>query len=479
MSQALLVVEKGSKQHRRFLGTGVLYLFLMVTLVPLWLEPFQLGKMNRALVIGVAILGLNLVVGFNGMLALGHSAFMGFGAFMTASMIQDENWDYWMVIPVVLIVGFLFGLITGLPALRVKGLYLALITIALAFVFPTLVNIDELGIAQRTGGPNGRKVDEEVIAPNFMEWLPGVEGPRGGSAYRYWVIILVVAITMLVIRNMIRSRAGRAVIAIRDNEAGAAVYGVNLPLYKSVNFAVSGALGFLAGLLWSMDKAFVAGQDFTFLLAIDLIIGLVIGGVGTLQGSLVGGLFVVWVRDLTKNVSIPLFGLYNLDGAGPLANAIFGLILILFTFFAPGGIVSIGRMIGAKMIQVIPIKPDGDPMVTAESLDAGPDSTRAKSGLIIATAGLVLPFAGYFFNLAVGTEGFNMFLWCAGAIVLAGGVICAPFGAMVGLSEFEAAEAGRRTEAAKSTAMAAMVLGGLVFVFHLVFALQWIIRSIG
>ena len=88
-----------------------------------------------------------------------------------------------------------------------------------------------------------------------------------------------------------------------------------------------------------MDKGFVAGQDFTFLLAIELIIGLVIGGVGTLQGSIFGGLFVVWVRDLTKRISIPM-GFYTLDGDGPLSNAIFGLILILFTFFAPGGIAS-------------------------------------------------------------------------------------------------------------------------------------------
>lgn len=479
MSQALLVVEKGSKQHNRFLGIGMLYLALMVTLVPLWLEPFQLGKMNRALVLGVAILAVNLVVGFNGMLALGHSAFMGFGAFMTASMVQDEGWDYWMIIPVVLVVGFLMGLVIGLPALRVKGLYLALITIAMAVVFPTLVNIDELGIARRTGGPNGRKVDEEVVAPEFMEWLPGVEGARGGSAYRYWVIVFIVGLTLLVIRNMIRSRPGRAVIAIRDNEAGAAVYGVNLPMYKTVNFAVSGALGFLAGLLWTLDKSFVAGQDFTFLLAIDLIIGLVIGGVGTLQGSLVGGLFVVWVRDLTKNVSIPLFGLYDLDGNGPLSNAIFGLILILFTFFAPGGIVSLGRMIGAKMIQVIPAKPDGDPMVAAVTMDQGPESNKANVALMVAAAGLVLPFAGYFFNLAVGTEGFNMFLWSVGCGVFAGGIICAPFGALVGLSELEASEAGLRNDKAKSTATMALMLGAAVFAFHLIYAAQWIVRSLG
>ena len=155
MSSPLLIVSKGSTQHRQwqFLSWG--YAIALAALVPLILQPFEIGKMNRALVLMVAVLAVNLVVGFNGMLALGHSAFMGIGAFVAASMVQDELWDYWMIIPVVVIVGFAIGIIVGLPALRVRGLYLALVTIAQAAVFPTLVNIDELGIARRTGGPNG------------------------------------------------------------------------------------------------------------------------------------------------------------------------------------------------------------------------------------------------------------------------------------------------------------------------------------
>ena len=155
MSEALVVVAKNSAEHKRWNYVVYLYAAGLLLLTPLVLEPFEIGKMNRALIMSVAILAVNLVVGFNGMLALGHSAFMGIGAFVTASMVQDENWDYWQVLPVVLIVGFLMGIIIGLPALRVKGLYLALTTIAQAAVFPTLVNIDELGIAARTGGPTG------------------------------------------------------------------------------------------------------------------------------------------------------------------------------------------------------------------------------------------------------------------------------------------------------------------------------------
>jgi branched-chain amino acid transport system permease protein len=465
MSGSLVVVAKNSAEHKKWQYVQWAYLAGFLLLTPLVLQPFEIGKMNRALIMGVAILAVNLVVGFNGMLALGHSAFMGIGAFVTASMVQDENWDYWQVIPVVLIVGFLMGVVIGLPALRVKGLYLALVTIAQAAVFPTLVNIDELGIAKRTGGPNGKGVSEEVIAPSYLEWLPGVDGARGGSAYRFWIIILMVGITMLLITNYLRSRPGRAVLAIRDNEAGAAVYGVNLPIVKTMNFAISAAVGSLAGLMWCLDKGFVAGQDFTFLLAVDLIIGLVLGGVGTLQGSLVGGLFVVWVNDLTKRISVPL-GLYTLNGDGPLAKAIFGLILILFTFFAPGGIVSLARMINAKLIHVVPLTPAGDPIEPVSGFDPGMESTRADAAMKLSIAGPVLLGVGWLLmnvnNLIVGVLAFGLRMT----------ILVAPVAMLVGSNELKAHAEGNRPDSVKGPASMARTLGALGFLFVIGYALQ-------
>jgi branched-chain amino acid transport system permease protein len=465
MSAPLVVVAKDSAEHKRWKYVQWAYLAGFLILTPLVLEPFEIGKMNRALVLSVAILAVNLVVGFNGMLALGHSAVMGIGAFVTASMVQDENWDYWQVLPVVLIVGFIMGVIIGLPALRVKGLYLALVTIAQAAVFPTLVNIDELGIAARTGGPNGKGVSEEVIAPGFLEWLPGVEGARGGSAYRYWIIVVMLGITLLLITNYLRSRPGRAVLAIRDNEAGAAVYGVNLPVAKTMNFAISASLGSLAGLMWCLDKGFVAGQDFTFLLAIDLIIGLVLGGVGTIQGSLVGGLFVVWVNDLTKRISVPL-GLYTLNGDGPLAKAIFGLILILFTFFAPGGIVSLARLVQSKLIKVVPLTPSGEPIQPLDSMDPGMESTRANTAMKMAVIGPVLLAVGWLLmavnSLIVGVLAFGLRMT----------ILMAPVAMLVGSNELKAHAAGNRPDSVKGPASMARLLGGLGFLFVIAYAVQ-------
>lgn len=479
MSSPLIVVSKGDRQHRQWNTLYWGYALALAILVPLVLQPFQIGRMNRAIVMIVAVLAVNLVVGFNGMLALGHSAFMGIGAFVTASMVQDEMWDYWMIIPLVLILGFAVGVVVGLPALRVRGLYLALVTIAQAAVFPTLVNIDELGIAERTGGPNGKKVEEVVDRQadgisGFFEFLPGVDGARGADAYRYWIILFMAVVVVALVRNIMRSRAGRAVLAIRDNEAGAAVYGVNLPMYKTVNFALSASLGSLAGLLWTLDKGFVAGQDFTFLLAIELIIGLVIGGVGTLQGSIFGGLFVVWVRDLTKRISIPM-GFYTLDGDGPLSNAIFGLILILFTFFAPGGIASMVTAVQKRIIQVVPLTPAGDPITPLERLDPGPSSTRSTWALRLAVIGPVLLVIGWVLmnvnNLIVGVFAFNLRFFI---------VALAPIVVFVAMNERRAAKAGLRGEnaaAVNSRATAAGVIGVLSFAYIKTFALNLALRA--
>ena len=470
MSGSLVVVAKNSAEHKKWKYVQWAYLAGFVLLTPLVLEPFEIGKMNRALIMGVAILAVNLVVGFNGMLALGHSAFMGIGAFVTASMVQDENWDYWQVIPIVVIVGFLMGVIVGLPALRVKGLYLALVTIAQAAVFPTLVNIDELGIAKRTGGPNGKGVSEEVIAPSYFEWLPGVDGARGGSAYRFWIIVLMVGITLLLVTNYLRSRPGRAVLAIRDNEAGAAVYGVNLPIVKTMNFAISASIGSLAGLMWCLDKGFVAGQDFTFLLAVDLIIGLVLGGVGTLQGGLVGGLFVVWVNDLTKRISVPL-GLYTLNGYGPLAKAIFGLILILFTFFAPGGIVSLGRLINNKLIHIVPLTPSGESIEPMSGFDPGMESTRVDAAMKLSIAGPALLGVGWLLmnvnNLVVGVLAFGLRMT----------ILLAPVAMLVGINELKAHADGNRPDSVKGPASMARNLGALGFVFVIGYALQRFVQT--
>lgn len=310
-----IVFDRNSREHRlyRLVGFGV----LAVITVILWLKlpEFQLKRMNRMLAMAVAILGLNLVVGFSGLLAFCQSAFIALGAFVTATLIVDHGWDYWMTIPAALIATFLVGVMLGIPALKIKGLYLAMATVAFAGAFPSITKLElhlppswlpgdfwrgDLAIADRTGGANGRALAEaggrgENLEPTWFPWFEG-------EPQRY-VFIFVAALAVLAfwaIGNLVKSRPGRAVISIRDNEIGAAVSGVNLRYYKVLNFGLSAALGGLAGVMWAMTSGFVAEQDFTFVLMVDLLVGLVVGGVGTISGALVGAIVVVFGRWLCQ-----------------------------------------------------------------------------------------------------------------------------------------------------------------------------------
>ncbi len=376
-NQAILNFKQGSSQHRLYLLiTWGLFILIMIALpyilTSVWGE-FQVSRMNRALFMAVAILGLNLVIGYSGLIALGHSAFIGIGAFTTATLVQDEGWEYWMTIPVAMLLCFIVGVLLGIPALRIRGLYLALVTVAFATVFPSLTKIDKWGISDRTGGVNGKRIDEVVVAPSWAQSILGIGNtPNEQVIYRYFIVAILVGLAFWATRNLIKSRSGRAIIAIRDNEIGAAVSGVNLPLYKVLTFGVSAALGGLAGMLWAMDRSFAAEQDFTFVLAVDLLVGLVIGGVATLQGGFYGALVVVFVREITRNLNIDVAGAFTIDGGGPLSQAFFGIILILVTFFAPGGLASLTRLIRSKIVHVMPVPPDMTaPTPTAEAAPSG------------------------------------------------------------------------------------------------------------
>jgi branched-chain amino acid transport system permease protein len=350
----MFTFDQGSSQHRRYLivtwGLFILFAIALPYLLTAMFGEFQVGRLNRALYLAVAILGLNLVVGYSGLIALGHSAFIGIGAFTATTLIMDHGWDYWMTIPVSMAAAFAVGVLLGIPALRIRGLYLALLTIAFAAVFPTLVKLDKWGIADRTGGVNGRNIDEKLVAPAWARTVLRIDDtPDQQAIYRYFVIAGLTALAFLLTRNLIKSRPGRAMIAIRDNETGAAVSGINLPVYKTITFGISAALGGLAGVMWAMNTAFVGEQDFGFApLAIPLLVGLVIGGVATLQGGLIGALVFVFVGEFTRSLGLDI-----------LSQALFGVILIFVTFFAPSGLAGFSKKLKARIVQIVPQPPEG------------------------------------------------------------------------------------------------------------------------
>jgi branched-chain amino acid transport system permease protein len=332
----------------------------------------SLGRITKGISFIVAILGLQVVAGFTGQLSLGQGFFFGLGAYISAVLVADYNWSYFSTLIVVVPVCFLVGMAFGIPALRIKGLYLALVTLGLAALFPALVTLE--WVAEYTNGAGGKSVTSKFVAP---DWLPldGVAAVLQGiplvgdwfgdgdlsnsEASKIWLFILMVILTAVcfkLVSNMVKSKPGRALRAIRDNETSAAVSGMNLARYKTMSFGVASALGGVGGMIYVAETGIASPNDFTQLLSILFIVGLVVGGVGTLSGAVIGGLVIVFVPDWASSTqSLP--GIPEKWLQGPTGNLILGVLLIVLTFVLPGGIVSGIRKLRAKVVVVLPRPP--------------------------------------------------------------------------------------------------------------------------
>ncbi len=285
------------------------------------LKNFILFQLTLALIYALAILGLNLLTGYNGQFSLGHSAFLAVGAYTAAIMMEHGGIDYYWTLPAAGVVCFVFGFLFGLPALRLEGIYLALATFALAIAMPQILKSTPL--EYWTGGVQGIV----LLKP---------EAPFGlklSSDQWLWIFTVAVALVMYVCAyQLIKSRTGRAMIAIRDNSIAAKSMGINLSLYKALTFGVSAFYTGVAGALGAIVIAFVAPDSFTLVLAIGLFVGMVVGGAASIVGTLVGGLFLLFVPNIAETFSKGLSG------------AFYGIILILTIYAMPSGAAGLVRL---------------------------------------------------------------------------------------------------------------------------------------
>jgi len=293
--------------------TALLVVVAAAAALPLFVSGFRLFQFTQVLIYGIALLGLNLLTGYNGQFSLGHGAFYGIGAYTSAIMIDRWGIGYGWTIPaagvVCLIVGFLFGR----PALRLEGLYLALATFSLALAVPQILKYFE----EWTGGSQGIVLSK----PKAPFHLPLTE-----DQWLYFLTLAVTIVLFVLAANLLAGRTGRAIVAIRDNHIAAEAMGVNNALYKSVTFGVSAAYTGIAGALSAIVVAFVAPDSFDVFLSITLLTGIVIGGFGTISGPIYGALFIQFVPNWAQDIS----------KAAPWA--IFGLFLIGFMYVMPRGI---------------------------------------------------------------------------------------------------------------------------------------------
>jgi len=311
-------------------------------------KPARIDQYTQVVCYAVAIMALNLVIGFSGQISLGHSAFVGVGAYTTIILVADYHWSYFTTIPVAFVLTFLLGFLIGLPALRIRGLYLAVVTLAAATVFPTLI----VKYEDFTGGPNGKQAKSRLLPP---DWSPLDPKSRFGPvAYRYFLCLFIGAILFLIARNVLRSRVGRAIIAQRDNQTSAATSGVNLAAYKTLTFGLSAAIAGVAGSLLMIETPQATDTKFGVDLAIFLVVALVLGGIASLPGAIPAGLIFVFVPYYTRNWSDNVGWLQGRPGAGAISGVFYGVLLLIFVFVLPGGVMDGIHRVKARLIKVIP-----------------------------------------------------------------------------------------------------------------------------
>ncbi len=319
-----------------WVGAGLLAVWLVA--MPLTSTATQLAQNTQAMVMVLAVLGVNLATGYGGMISLGHGVFVAVGSFATAYAAADMGLPWAVSILAGAVLAGTLGAVVGLPALRIKGIYLALVTLGLAIVFQPLSK----RFTAFTGGVSGRTVDAEMIAPTWFgtsRWSEGL--------YRYLICVAVVVMALWLVQQLVDSRPGRAMRAVRDDDTAAAVYGVNLTTNRLATFAASAALAGLAGALQVVLVPFASQESFPPQESLVLYATAVLGGLGSIWGSVLG----VAIREAAAAAGS---GLASIDGLGAISELfdlfdderlLFGAALIVLTFVFPRGLASaiVGR----------------------------------------------------------------------------------------------------------------------------------------
>ena len=295
--------------------------------------PFALGnyhvfQVTLVLVYAIALLGLNMLTGFNGQISLGHGAFYAIGAYTAAILMDKAGMPYWATIPIAGAVCGIAGFLFGLPALRLEGLYLALATFALGVAMPQILK--HKSIEGWTGGAQGIV----IVKPDPPAWAPVSQ-----DQWLYFFTLAWVIVAFVLAWNLLRGRIGRAMVAIRDQPIAAQAMGVNTALVKSMTFGVSAMYTGVAGALGAIAIQFVAPDSFTIFLSITLLVGVVVGGLASISGAFFGAVFIQFVPNIADKLS----------KAAPWA--IYGVILIAFMYLMPMGVAGFVRLVRAKWLR--------------------------------------------------------------------------------------------------------------------------------
>lgn len=287
---------------------------------PWLLPPYWLAQLTFVAIYATVGVGLMLLVGFTGQFSIGHAAFMGVGAYAEAYL-ATRGWPFPASMAAAMALSAAAGIVVGLPAVRVKGLYLAIATLSFGMIVEEVLARWE----SVTGGNAGRSVpDPMLLGRSFVDATP----------FFYLCLVCAAGATLLVL-NLLRSPTGRAFVAIRDSEVSAQSMGIHLARHKLLSFALSAALAGLGGALYAHKMQFISPEQFGLVQSIDLMLMIVIGGLGSLHGAFFGALFLIGMPQLislAKDALPPVIG-----QASGLQGVVYGLVLIAFVMLEPMG----------------------------------------------------------------------------------------------------------------------------------------------
>lgn len=309
---------------------GIVVLLALIAL-PFLVKNYRVFQFNLVLIYAIALLGLNILTGYNGQFSLGHGAFYAIGAYTTAILMDRYDVPYWLTPPIAGFVCLVAGYLMGFPALRLAGHFLALATFALALATPQMLKFR--GIEDWTGGVQGLV----LMKPESPFEFSLFGQPLNDDRWLYFFTLIVAAIMFLIAWNILRGRVGRALIAIRDHPIAAAALGINLPVFKSITFGVSAAFTGVAGALGAIAVAFVAPDSFTVFLSITFLVGVVVGGLATIWGAVFGAIFIQFIPNIADEIS----------KSAPWA--IYGVFLIVLMYVMPAGVMGLLRLVKEKI----------------------------------------------------------------------------------------------------------------------------------
>ena len=301
----------------------------VIVVLGLSMTNYHQGLGARVAIFFIAILGLNILVGYTGQISIGHGAFMAIGGYATAIMSNYHHTNLILLLPFSFLVAFACGLLVGIPSLRFRGVYLALATFALAVSIPQL----PLKWSKWTGGSNG--IRTHTTPTN--SWI-------------YWVGWACAGLLFVAAWLLLRGRTGRAFRAIRDSEIAAASSGVSLPIYKTLAFGISAGYAGIAGSLFVLvTNGFAQPNEFGVILSLEILIGAAVAGLGSLWGTIVGAVFVALLPEISA--SVPLVG----SSHGQ--DVVFGLIVILIMILLPNGVAGLLAAIDSRFKSAIKSDP--------------------------------------------------------------------------------------------------------------------------